>query len=83
MVRLAALGLVDFKLPVTGIELDYWKLQPGHERFMAEDVFFEHLGLTGRWLPAVNSDSGPVSISDQIFLGSPPKTPCGILSDFA
>lgn len=44
---LGALGLAGFTLLVTGIALRYWKLPPGHECFMAANVFFEHLGLAG------------------------------------
>ncbi len=80
---LGAQGLAGFTLLVTGIALRYWKLPPGNERFMAANALFEHLGLAGGRLPVLNSDSGSVSISGQISPAPTPKTPCGILSDFA
>lgn len=80
---LGAQGVAGFTLLVTDIALRYWRLPPGHERFMAANAFFEHLGLAGGRLPVLSSDSGSVSISGQIFPGSNSKTPCGILSDFA
>ena len=44
---LAALALGGFTLLATLIALRFWELPPGHERFMAENAFFEHLGLVG------------------------------------
>jgi uncharacterized membrane protein YphA (DoxX/SURF4 family) len=44
---LAALGLGSFTLMATLIALRFWELPPGHERFMAANAFFEHLGLVG------------------------------------
>ena len=28
----------------------FWNLPPGHERFMAANAFFEHLGLVGGFI---------------------------------
>ena len=47
---LGALGLAGFTLLATGIALRYWELPVGHERFMATNSFFEHLGLAGGFL---------------------------------
>lgn len=47
---LGALGLAGFTLLATGIALRYWELPVGHERFMATNSFFEHLGLVGGFL---------------------------------
>ncbi|MDS1139490.1 DoxX family protein [Pusillimonas sp. SM2304] len=47
---LGALGLAGFTLLATGIALRYWELPIGHERFMAANAFFEHLGLVGGFL---------------------------------
>ncbi len=47
---LGALGLAGFTLLATGIALRYWELPAGHERFMAANSFFEHLGLVGGFL---------------------------------
>lgn len=47
---LGALGLAGFTLLATGIALRYWELPAGHERFMAANAFFEHLGLVGGFL---------------------------------
>ena len=37
-------------LMATLIALRFWELPQGHERFMAENAFFEHLGLCGGFL---------------------------------
>ena len=42
---LGALGLAGFTLLATGIALRFWEMPAGHERFMAANSFFEHLGL--------------------------------------
>jgi len=47
---LGAIGLAGFTLLATGIALRYWELPVGHERFMAANSFFEHLGLVGGFL---------------------------------
>lgn len=47
---LGALGLAIFTLLATGLALRYWELPVGHERFMAANSFFEHLGLVGGFL---------------------------------
>jgi uncharacterized membrane protein YphA (DoxX/SURF4 family) len=44
---LAALALGGFTLMATLIALRFWELPLGHERFMAANAFFEHLGLVG------------------------------------
>src|SRR5215510_7930607 len=44
---LAALALAGFTLMATLIALRFWELPAGHERFMAANAFFEHLGLVG------------------------------------
>jgi uncharacterized membrane protein YphA (DoxX/SURF4 family) len=47
---LGALALCAFTLLATAIALRFWELPPGHERFMAANSFFEHLGLVGGFL---------------------------------
>jgi uncharacterized membrane protein YphA (DoxX/SURF4 family) len=47
---LAALALAGFTLSATFVALRFWELPPGHERFMAANAFFEHLGLVGGFL---------------------------------
>jgi uncharacterized membrane protein YphA (DoxX/SURF4 family) len=47
---LAALALGGFTLMATLIALRFWDLPAGHERFMAANAFFEHLGLVGGFL---------------------------------
>lgn len=47
---LGALALAAFTLLATGLALRYWELPVGHERFMAANSFFEHLGLVGGFL---------------------------------
>jgi uncharacterized membrane protein YphA (DoxX/SURF4 family) len=47
---LAALALAGFTLMATLIALRFWELPAGHERFMAANAFFEHLGLVGGFL---------------------------------
>jgi uncharacterized membrane protein YphA (DoxX/SURF4 family) len=47
---LGALALGGFTLMATLIALRFWELPAGHERFMAANAFFEHLGLVGGFL---------------------------------
>jgi uncharacterized membrane protein YphA (DoxX/SURF4 family) len=47
---LAASALGGFTLMATLIALRFWELPAGHERFMAANAFFEHLGLVGGFL---------------------------------
>jgi uncharacterized membrane protein YphA (DoxX/SURF4 family) len=47
---LGALALAGFTLMATLIALRFWELPEGHERFMAANAFFEHLGLVGGFL---------------------------------
>jgi uncharacterized membrane protein YphA (DoxX/SURF4 family) len=47
---LAAFALGGFTLMATLIALRFWELPAGHERFMAANAFFEHLGLVGGFL---------------------------------
>ncbi|SEF95525.1 DoxX family protein [Bosea lathyri] len=47
---LAALGLAGFTLMATFVALRFWEMAPGHERMMATNAFFEHLGLIGGFL---------------------------------
>ena len=47
---LAALALGGFTLMATLVALRFWELPTGHERFMAANAFFEHLGLVGGFL---------------------------------
>jgi uncharacterized membrane protein YphA (DoxX/SURF4 family) len=47
---LAAIALAGFTLMATLIALRFWELPAGHERFMAANAFFEHLGLVGGFL---------------------------------
>jgi len=47
---LAALALGGFTLMATLVALRFWELPAGHERFMAANAFFEHLGLVGGFL---------------------------------
>jgi uncharacterized membrane protein YphA (DoxX/SURF4 family) len=47
---LGALALGGFTLMATLVALRFWELPAGHERFMAANAFFEHLGLVGGFL---------------------------------
>ncbi len=47
---LAALSLAGFTLMATFIALRFWEMPAGHERSMATNSFFEHLGLIGAFL---------------------------------
>ena len=47
---LGALALAAFTLMATFVALRFWELPVGHERFMAANSFFEHLGLIGGFL---------------------------------
>jgi uncharacterized membrane protein YphA (DoxX/SURF4 family) len=53
---LGALALGGFTLMATLIALRFWELPAGHERFMAANAFFEHLGLVGGFLLAAWHD---------------------------
>ncbi len=44
---LGALALAGFTLMATFVALRFWEMPLGHERFMAANSFFEHLGLVG------------------------------------
>jgi len=46
---LAALALAGFTLFATLLANQFWGMA-GHDRFMAENSFFEHLGLVGGFL---------------------------------
>jgi len=46
---IGALALAGFTLFATLVALRFWQLAPP-ERFMAENAFFEHLGLVGGFL---------------------------------
>ena len=47
---LGALGLGGFTLMATAVALRFWEMPAGHDRFMAANSFFEHLGLVGGFL---------------------------------
>ena len=47
---LGALALGGFTLMATFVALRFWEMPAGHERFMAANSFFEHLGLVGGFL---------------------------------
>lgn len=47
---LGALALAGFTLVATFIALRFWEMNPGAERMMATNAFFEHLGLCGGFL---------------------------------
>lgn len=47
---LGALALMLFTIAATLIANRYWELQPGQERFMMANSFYEHLGLAGAFL---------------------------------
>ena len=44
---LGALALAGFTLMANFVALRFWEMPSGHERFMAANAFFEHLGLVG------------------------------------
>ena len=68
---LAALALAGFTLMATLIALRFWELPPGHERFMAANAFFEHLGLVGGFLLVAWHDlKRPATSKDKIALAS-------------
>jgi uncharacterized membrane protein YphA (DoxX/SURF4 family) len=58
---LGALALGGFTLMATLIALRFWELPAGHERFMAANAFFEHLGLVGGFLLVAWHDLKPKS----------------------
>jgi uncharacterized membrane protein YphA (DoxX/SURF4 family) len=47
---LGALALGGFTLMATLVALRFWELPAGHDRFIAANAFFEHLGLVGGFL---------------------------------
>ncbi|KQY36612.1 DoxX family protein [Rhizobium sp. Root483D2] len=47
---IGALSLSLFTVLATMIALRFWDMPPGPERFMAMNIFFEHLGLAGAFL---------------------------------
>ena len=47
---LGALALGGFTLMATFVALRFWEMPAGHERFMAANSFFEHLGLVGAFV---------------------------------
>lgn len=55
---LGALVLGAFTLLATFLALRFWELPVGHERFMAANSFFEHLGLVGGFLLVAWLDLG-------------------------
>ncbi|KQT44652.1 DoxX family protein [Aureimonas sp. Leaf454] len=53
---LGALALAGFTLAATLVALRFWELAPGFERTMAENAFFEHLGLAGAFVLVARHD---------------------------
>jgi uncharacterized membrane protein YphA (DoxX/SURF4 family) len=43
-------ALAVFTVLATFLANRFWDLPPGHERMMAENAFFEHIGLAGAFL---------------------------------
>jgi len=74
---LAALALAGFTLVATLIALRFWELPAGHERFMAANAFFEHLGLVGGFLLVAWHDLKrlPVSKDDSSLASRVPTPP--------
>jgi len=62
---LGALGLAGFTLMATFIALRFWELPAGHERFMAANAFFEHLGLVGGFILVARYDLQKIRLTDQ------------------
>ncbi|MDF2234102.1 DoxX family protein [Albimonas sp. CAU 1670] len=59
--RPAAAALCLFTLAATLLALRWWALPAGHDRAMAANAFFEHLGLAGAWLwVALGALDGPL-----------------------
>ena len=69
---LAALALGGFTLMATLIALRFWELPAGHDRFMAANAFFEHLGLVGGFLLVAWHDLSARTISgdEDLAIGS-------------
>ena len=70
---IGALALAGFTLMATLIALPFWELPPGHERFMATNGFFEHLGLVGGFLLVAWHDlsaAHPVADRQNLLSGS-------------
>jgi uncharacterized membrane protein YphA (DoxX/SURF4 family) len=73
---LGALALAGFTLMATLIALRFWELPAGHERFMAANAFFEHLGLVGGFLLIAWHDLSartPIRHQENSELGLPQK----------
>ncbi|WP_320188307.1 DoxX family protein [Agrobacterium rosae] len=51
-----ALALAGFTLMATFIALRFWDMDPGMDRMMATNAFFEHLGLAGAFVFVAASD---------------------------
>ena len=69
---LAAFALGGFTLMATLIALRFWELPAGHERFMAANTFFEHLGLAGGFLLVAWHDlaeRAPIGARENATLG--------------
>src|SRR5262249_43754520 len=62
---LAAFALGGFTLMATRTALRFWELPAGHERFMAANAFFEHLGLVGGFLLVAWHDLSAAHASDR------------------
>jgi hypothetical protein len=52
----------------TLIVLPFWELPAGHERFMAANAFFEHLGLVGGFLLVAWHDLKRLAVSKEAVL---------------
>jgi len=49
----------------TFIALRFWELPAGHERFMAANAFFEHLGLVGGFILIAWYDLQKIRLTDR------------------
>ena len=61
-----ALLLGAFTLVASFIANRYWELPSGHDRFMVENGFFEHLGLVGGFLLVAWHDLRRPKVSDAL-----------------
>ena len=61
---LGALALGGFTLMATFVALRFWEMPAGHDRFMAANSFFEHLGLVGGFLLVAWHDRRKAPIND-------------------
>ena len=59
--RPAALALGAFTIAASVVALPFWTLPAGHERLMAMNGFFEHLGLAGAFLLVALATKGEPS----------------------